>query len=77
LERTWASRKLGTAIAARIAMMATTIKSSMRVKPFVFLLLIFIHLSFLWAFAAWKRLPLPFPFRGRDLSGVLERLKYK
>ena len=31
-ERVCASRKLGTAIAARMAMMATTIRSSIRVK---------------------------------------------
>ena len=33
LDRVCASRKLGTAIAARIAMIATTISNSIRVKP--------------------------------------------
>src|SRR3989339_1691161 len=33
LDLIWASRRLGTAIAARIAIMATTISSSTRVKP--------------------------------------------
>lgn len=32
-ERTCASRKLGTAMAARIAMIATTMSSSISVKP--------------------------------------------
>ena len=32
LARTWASRKLGTAIAARMAMMATTMSNSIKVK---------------------------------------------
>jgi hypothetical protein len=32
-ERTCASRKLGTAIAASMAIMATTIRSSIKVKP--------------------------------------------
>jgi hypothetical protein len=33
LERSWKRRKFGIAIAARIPMIATTIMSSMRVKP--------------------------------------------
>jgi hypothetical protein len=33
LDRTCASRKFGTAIAARIAMIATTINNSIKVKP--------------------------------------------
>ena len=36
--RTWASRKLGRAIAIRIRMMAITIRSSISVKPWVFVL---------------------------------------
>ncbi len=35
LDLVWASKKLGTAMAARIAMIATTISSSMRVNPFL------------------------------------------
>src|SRR3990172_8031287 len=61
----------GMAMAARMAMMATTIRSSIRVKPFLSLLLknmysgfnmIFppINFEFNFAFASASRLPMPF-----------------
>jgi hypothetical protein len=55
LDRAWASRKFGTAMAARIAMIATTIRSSINVNPsvlelfFIFLILcdvLFILINF-------------------------------